>query len=241
LPKPLVIAIDGPSGAGKSTVARRLAARLGYSYLETGGMYRAVALLALRTGTNLHDGVALGRLAEAADIRFQTQPPGNRLLLDGRDVTEAVRAPEVTEAASQVSVHPEVRKHLVRRQCELGRGGGVVMEGRDIGTKVFPDAELKIFLDASQEVRGERRFRDPESAGRAASGDVLREMQERDRRDQQRETSPLVPAPDAVRIDSTRLTAEQVVEKILELVERKRAGANPQITHKGKSQRHEDE
>ena len=220
MPKPLVIAIDGPSGVGKSTVARRLAELLGYAYVETGAMYRAVALLALEREMDLANGPALGRLAATAEIRFDSSVSGNRLLLDGRDVTEAVRSPEVTNASSLVSVHPPVREKMVERQQELGRHGGVVMEGRDIGTRVFPNADLKIFLDASPEVRAQRRFQDMQAAG-LTSDEVLTEMAERDQRDQQRVVSPLVAAEDAIRMDSTGLTAEEVVEKILLLVRQK--------------------
>ena len=219
--KRLVIAIDGPAGAGKTTVARRLAARLGDSYIESGAMYRALALLALETHTDLNDAPALGRLAEKADMRFETQGSANRLLLNGRDVTEAVRSPEVTRASSLVSVHAEVRKQLVERQRALGREGGVVMEGRDIGTRVFPGAGLKIFLDASPEVRSERRFQDLGGSGQVTQAEVLQELEERDRRDRERELSPLVPAEDSIYIDTTHLTAEDVVERILGLVEGK--------------------
>ena len=219
MPKRLVIAMDGPSGTGKSAVARRLAARLGYSYVESGAMYRAVAWLALETGAALHDGEALGRLAASADIRFETKGSGNRLFLGSRDITEAVRSPEVTQASSQVSVHAAVRTELVARQRALGREGGVVMEGRDIGTKVFPDADLKIFLDASPEVRSERRFRDLAGAGGITKARVSQEIEERDRRDRERELSPLVPAEDSIYIDTTHLTVEEVVERILRLVE----------------------
>jgi len=217
----MLIAIDGPAGAGKSTVARMLAERLGYCYIDSGAMYRAVALLALETGTSPNDVPALAKLAAEADMTFEWQPSGNRLLLHGRDVTEAIRSPEVTRAASLVSVHLAVRRKLVERQRELGREGGVVMEGRDIGTKVFPQADLKIFLDASLEVRGERRFHDLKGTGRKSPAEVLQEMAERDQRDRERELSPLVPAEDAVRIDSTHLSAEEVVERIMQLVREK--------------------
>ncbi|MGH9785768.1 MAG: (d)CMP kinase [Terriglobia bacterium] len=219
----LVIAIDGPSGVGKSTVAQTLAARLGYCYVESGAMYRAVALLALETGTDLRDSAALGRLAAKAAMRFETEGSRNRLLLGNRDITEAVRTPEVTEASSRVSVHAAVRTELVARQRALGRAGGVVMEGRDIGTKVFPDAGLKLFLDATPEVRSERRLRDlaGAGAGEITRARVLQEMQGRDRRDRERDLSPLVPAKDSIYIDTTPLTADEVVERILELVERK--------------------
>ena len=222
MPKPLVIAIDGPSGVGKSTVARRLAELLGYAYVETGAMYRAVALLALEREMDMANGEALGKLAATAAIRFEPSVSGNRIFLDGRDITEAIRSPEVTTASSLVSVHPPVREKMVERQRELGRHGGVVMEGRDIGTRVFPDADLKIFLDAAPAIRAQRRFRDMQAAGQT-SDEVLAEMAERDRRDQQREVSPLVAATDAVHIDSTGLSAEEVVEKILLLVRQKGA------------------
>jgi cytidylate kinase len=219
-----VIAIDGPSGVGKSTVARGVAAHLGLSYVESGAMYRAVALLANENGTPLDDAEALGELAARASFRFETQTSGNRLWLDGRDVTEAIRSPEVTRAASFVSTHAVVRKHLVERQRQMGSRGGVVMEGRDIGTVVFPDAELKIFLEAAPEVRGQRRMADPESAGARDKAAVVREITERDQRDRSREVSPLVPARDAVRIDTSSLTAEQVVDRVLELARARQRG-----------------
>jgi cytidylate kinase len=221
LPKRLLIAIDGPAGAGKSTVAQMLAERLGYCYIDTGAMYRAVALLAIETGTSPDDVAALAKLAAEADMAFERHPTGNHLLLHGRDVTKNIRSPEVTRAASLVSVHPAVRSKLVARQRELGRAGGVVMEGRDIGTKVFPQADLKIFLDAPLEVRGGRRFHDLKGAGRKSPAEVLQEMAERDQRDRARKQSPLVPAEDSVRIDSTHLSAEEVAEEILKLVKQK--------------------
>ena len=203
-----------------------LAERLGYDYIDSGAMYRAVALLAIESGTKLDDGPALARLAAESDMKFEWQASGNRLLLrlrlGDRDVTETIRSPEVARAASLVSIHSEVREQLVRQQRELGRQGGVVMEGRDIGTKVFPEADLKVFLDASLEVRSERRVRDMEGTGQGSSANVLRQMAERDRRDRLREQSPLVPAEDSIRIDSTHLSAEEVVEKILRLVDRKK-------------------
>ena len=219
--KRLVIAIDGPSGSGKSTVAQMVAAQLGYSFVESGAMYRAVALLALERGTDLHDGAALGRLAAEASIRFVPQSSGNRLFLGERDVTETVRTPEVTDASSMVSVHTAVRQELVARQRALGRDGGIVMEGRDIGTKVFPDADLKLFLDASAEIRSERRFRDIGDSGEVTQVHVLQEMAERDRRDREREISPLVSAADSIYIDTSRIGTDEVVERILELVKNK--------------------
>ena len=225
----MFIAIDGPSGVGKSTVARAVAARLGWTYVESGAMYRAVALLALESGTPLEDAAALGEIAAGAKFRFETTDSVNRLWLNGRDVTEAIRAPEVTDAASIVSTHAVVRKHLVDRQRALGAAGSVVMEGRDIGTVVFPGADLKIFLDAAPEVRGQRRLHDKESAQASSAETVLREIAERDRRDQTREVSPLVPAADAVRIDTSRLTAAQVTEQILEIARGRHGGAGMEI------------
>jgi cytidylate kinase len=199
-------------------------------------MYRASALLALETGTDLSDAEALGTLAKSAEMRFDPSPAGNRLLLNGRDVTDAIRSPEVTRAASVVSVYPAVRKILGERQRALGRDGGVVMEGRDIGTKVFPDAEVKIFLDASLEQRGLRRFRDRESAAEMSLAAVAREMAERDRRDQERDLSPLVPAADAILLDSTSLATEQVVERIVALAEERsqKSGARSQKSERTK-------
>ncbi|MBI4480758.1 MAG: (d)CMP kinase [Acidobacteria bacterium] len=226
----MVIAIDGPSGVGKSTVARAVASRLGLSYVESGAMYRAVALAALETGTPLDDADALGAIAARADFRFETSASGNRLWLNGRDVTEAIRSAEVTRAASIVSTHALVRAHLVERQRALGAAGGVVMEGRDIGTVVFPVAEVKIFLDASPEVRGQRRLKDQESAAASSAEAILREIAERDRRDQTREISPLASAPDAVRIDTTQLTADEVADQIAEIAGARRRGADMEIT-----------
>lgn len=226
----MVIAIDGPSGVGKSTVARAVASRLGLSYVESGAMYRAVALAALETETPLDDADALGAIAARADFRFETSASGNRLWLNGRDVTEAIRSAEVTRAASIVSTHAPVRAHLVERQRALGAAGGVVMEGRDIGTVVFPGADVKIFLDASAEVRGQRRLKDRESAAALGAEAILREIAERDRRDQTREISPLAPAPDAVLIDTTQLTAQEVADRIAEIAAARRRGAGMEIT-----------
>jgi CMP/dCMP kinase len=215
----LVIAIDGPAGSGKSTVAARLARQLGYINIESGAMYRALALKAVESDVSFDDERAL--VALAVDSRIQLEPTlqGNRVLLDGRDVSERIREADVTEAASRVSVHPGVREWAVARQRELGAAGGVVMEGRDIGTKVFPDAEVKIFLDADPSVRGERRFKQQGTAEKSEA--VLKELRERDRRDRTRAVSPLVPAADAVVIDSTRLSIEEVLERIGQVVAQK--------------------
>lgn len=216
----IVIAIDGPAGSGKSTLAARLARKYGYVNIETGAMYRALALKAMENGVALNDAEALAALARDSKIDLQPTSEGNRVLLDGSDVTERVRRQDVTEAASQVSVHPPVREWMVRRQREMGAGGGIVMEGRDIGTKVFPNAEVKIFLDAAPEVRGARRFLQNPSAATPEKA-VLDELRARDLRDRTRANSPLVAAPDAVTIDSTKLNLEQVVDLAVGIVEQK--------------------
>jgi CMP/dCMP kinase len=216
----LIIAIDGPAGAGKSTVAARLARKLGYLNIETGAMYRALALRALETGDSLDDGDALLALAKRSSIHLEPTSNGNRVLLDGVDISHRIRAKDVTEAASRVSVHPGVREWMVARQREMGVQGGVVMEGRDIGTKVFPDADLKIFLDAHPKVRVGRRLRQQEEKGIPQSADaVAAEMQQRDRRDQTRTASPLVPAPDAYVLDTSELSFDEVITAAERLVD----------------------
>src|SRR5512142_191872 len=190
----LTIAIDGPAGAGKSTIAARLAHRLGYVNLESGAMYRALALKALEERVALDDEQALLDLAHRSKIDLEPAGDANRVLLDGNDVSQRIRMAEVTEAASRVSVHPAVRVWMVDRQRELGAGGGVIMEGRDIGTKVFPHAEVKIFLDAAPAIRAERRLRqDPQAAGTRDVQSVAAELRARDERDRRRAASPLVP------------------------------------------------
>jgi cytidylate kinase len=214
-----VIAIDGPAGAGKSTLAARLAKKLGYVNIESGAMYRALALKAIEERISLDDGAALAALARKSRIELKPAAgEGNRVRLDGRDVSRRIRRTDVAEAASRVSMHPAVRRWMVARQRELGAPGGVVMEGRDIGTKVFPHAEVKIFLDAAPEVRGRRRLR--QQPGKASPGaeKVLREICRRDRRDRSRAHSPLTPAPDAVVLDSTALSLRQVVARVEALV-----------------------
>ncbi len=216
----IVIAIDGPAGSGKSTVAALLAREYGFINIETGAMYRALALKAIQEQVALDDCDSLARLAQRSRIELQPLREGNRVMLDGVDVTERIRRDDVTQAASKVSVHPPVREWMVRRQQEMGAGGGIVMEGRDIGTKVFPNAEVKIFLDAAPETRGARRFlQNPAAAAPEAA--VLREMRARDERDRSRANSPLVAAADAVVIDSTHLTLEQVLERAIEIVEKR--------------------
>lgn len=229
-----IIAIDGPAGAGKSTVAKHLAAHFGLLNLETGAMYRAFALKALREGVSLEDSAALQRLAATTAILLEPTPGGNRVLLDGADVTGSLRDAEITQAASRVSVHPPIRAWMVDLQQEMGRNGGVVMEGRDIGTVVFPDADLKFFLDASPAARSQRRYEqsgstpavaaEPSSVSRES---ILKELRERDERDRNRAESPLRAAPDAVTIDSTSLTLDEVLSRIEEIVRQRLATANP--------------
>ena len=207
-----VIAIDGPAGAGKSTMAAHLARRFGFLNLETGAMYRALALKAIDHDIDFDDEAALLDLAKQTRIALQPQLEGNLVLLDGLDVSRRVRELDVTSAASRVSVHPLLRAWIVEQQRQLGSAGGVVMEGRDIGTVVFPDAEVKIFLDAAPEVRGNRRYlQDGQPQGQVTEEAVIRELKERDDRDRNRTESPLRPAPNAVVLDSTGMTLEEVL------------------------------
>jgi cytidylate kinase len=212
----LIIAIDGPAGAGKSTIASKLARKLGYVNLESGAMYRALALKAIENDASFDDEAPLVKLAQELHIRLEPSMGGNRTLVNGHDVSARIRERDVTEAASRVSVHPQVRAWMVARQREMGAGGGVVMEGRDIGTKVFPDADLKIFLDADPVVREQRRMEQQKIKGDVAAN-VAADLRERDRRDRTRAASPLVAAEDAVVIDSTKLSEAQVLAQVEEL------------------------
>jgi CMP/dCMP kinase len=216
----LIIAIDGPAGAGKSTIASRLARKLGYVNLESGAMYRALALKAIERDVSFDEEAGLLRLAEDSRIRLEPTWGGNRVMLDQRDVSARVRERDVTEGASRVSIHPRVRDWMVARQREMGIAGGIVMEGRDIGTKVFPDADLKIFLDADPVVREQRRLDQNKVKGRSAQ-QIAEELRERDRRDRTRANSPLVPAADAVVLDSTAMSEDEVLSRVEELVKNK--------------------
>jgi cytidylate kinase len=220
---PLIVAIDGPAGAGKSTVAARVAARYGLLNLETGAMYRAFALKAIQTDSDLDDREELGRLAERTRIRLLPAALGNRVFLDEVEVTKRIREPDVTAAASRVSVHPGIRQWLVAMQRQLGARSGIVMEGRDIGTTVFPNAQVKIFLDAAAEVRGQRRYQQNSPGETQHAESVLEQLRERDRRDRTRAESPLQPAPDAVIIDSTHLSLEEVVTRVEDIINQRLA------------------
>jgi cytidylate kinase len=214
----VIVAIDGPAGAGKSTIARHLARHFGLLNLETGAMYRAFGLKALRQETPLDEGAGLEALAAETSIRLEPGEEENRVLLDDEDVTGLIRNQTVTDAASRVSVFPAIRAWMVRLQQQLTAGGGVVMEGRDIGTVVFPHADVKIFLDAAPEVRGLRRFDQLGPSPAVQREEVIRELRARDARDRNRADSPLKPAPDAILLDSTHMTLEEAVQAAEKIV-----------------------
>jgi cytidylate kinase len=223
--EPIVIAIDGPAGAGKSTVAQKLATRLGLMYVDSGATYRAAALKVLEAGIDPNDGPAVTRLIGATNVQVTAGDSEPRVLVDGRDVTARLRTPEVTLAAAQVSRLPEVRAKLIEVQRAFAQGRGVVMEGRDIGTVVFPHAPLKIFLKADVEERARRRLKQDSREGRDATLEkTAYEIGRRDQLDAERKISPLKPADDAVEIDSTLLLADQVVKRILDLIAKKGLG-----------------
>lgn len=218
----LIIAIDGPSGAGKSTLAKRLAKDLGFTYLDTGAMFRAVALKILQTGVDLADEAALRALIANTDIGLVERPGNLQVFLDGVEVSQSIRAPDVSQMASRASALKIVRQRMLELQREMGRKGSVVAEGRDIGTVVFPQAEVKIFLDASVEERARRRYEELRGVGREVSlEETLREMKERDQRDSERDLAPLRKAVDAVTIDNSSLSANEVAERALEQVHKK--------------------
>ena len=211
----MIVTIDGPAGAGKTTVAKRLAANLGYCFLDTGAMYRAVALAGLRRGIDWNDSKALAELARAIQIRFD----GDRVLLDGEDVSEAIRANQTTVAVRHVADHPQVREHLVSLQREFGQGRDLVTEGRDQGTLVFPDARCKFFLNASAEERARRRVADLQARGHEVPlADILRQQQQRDDEDRQRPFGRLMRAPDAVEIVTDGMSQDQVVSRLEQIV-----------------------
>ncbi|HXA65187.1 MAG TPA: (d)CMP kinase [Bryobacteraceae bacterium] len=222
--KRITVAIDGPAAAGKSTLARRIASKLGYTYVDTGAMYRAVALWARRTKVAVSDMHRLEQLAKEAHIEFQSGT--NAVLLNGEDVTEGIRAPEIAGAASEISRIPAVRRELVKKQRAMGEQASVVMEGRDIGSVVFPNATVKIFLDAQPQERTERRAREAS----LPSDVVAEQIHERDQRDRTRNESPLVQAPDAVYIDTTGLSIDEVEAALLKLI-RDRTSNGKERTH----------
>jgi cytidylate kinase len=220
--KKLVVTIDGPAGSGKSTTARLVAARLGYTYLDTGAMYRAMTVKALRNGIDPHDEDLLARLARGTDITVETHPDGTRVFLDGEDVTEELRGTDVTRASSPVSAVSVVRERMVELQRRIGAAGGIVAEGRDMGSVVFPDADLKVYLDAGLACRADRRKKELEAAGMPVDPDAVRDdIRARDVFDSSREHSPLVVPEGAVIIDTTDLTIEKQVGRVLGEVRRK--------------------
>ncbi len=215
-----VVAIDGPAGSGKSTVAKLVALRLGYDLVDTGAIYRCVALAAQQAGVGWHDASLTGKVAESMVVGFRMVDGENRVLLNEKDVTENIRTPEVSQGASIVSAHPQVRKALLDTQRRLGADGAVVLEGRDIGTVVFPDAEVKIFLDAPAEVRAKRRNAELQAKGNPEPLEkTLAEVEQRDYRDRNRAIAPLKAARDATFVDTGPLSIDQVVDRIVGLVE----------------------
>lgn len=219
----MTVTIDGPAGAGKSTTARLVATRLGFTYFDTGAMYRAITLLALERGISLQEGEALADLAKKTQLRIESTAAQTRIWVDGREITEAIRSPEVSRSVSEVAAHPLVRNEMVRLQRLLASQGDCVVEGRDIGTVVFPQAEVKIFMNASIDERARRRLEELRAGGVQANLEEIRaEIEARDRLDSARETAPLQKAVDAIEIDTTHLTIEEQVQKIVDIVRQAR-------------------
>jgi cytidylate kinase len=215
----LVIAIDGPSGSGKSTLGKALARRFGYLYIDSGAVYRAVGRKALDEGVSLDDASTLALLAQQSIIKLEGDPDHMRVFLNGRDVTSDIRLPDASRAASVIATIAEVREAVIEKLREMSRAGGVVMDGRDIGTKVFPDAQVKLFLDASLDVRARRRCDEDRERGRDVSVEQVRaELEERDRRDRERTATPLVRAADATFLDTSDMPLDGVVDRVLEIV-----------------------
>lgn len=218
--EPLVIAIDGPSGVGKSSLGKALARRLGLQYIDSGAVYRAVGSKAIDSGIDPRDIEAVARIALEMNLRLEGDPDHLAVVLEGIDITERIRRPDATRAASIVATIPEVREAVVKRLRDMARTRGVVMDGRDIGTKVFPDAAVKLFIEASPEERARRRWEEERAKGRAVSlEETTRELEERDRRDRERAATPLVKADDAILVDTSRMPIDDVVSKALEILE----------------------
>src|ERR1041384_286785 len=215
----LVIAIDGPSGSGKSTVGKAIARRLNYLYIDSGAVYRAIGRKAIDSGIRLEDAAPVARLARESDVKLVGDPDHLRVLLDGRDVSDAIRLPDASRASSIVATIPEVREAVVDKLRKMARDGGVVMDGRDIGTKVFPDAQVKVFLEATLDERARRRFVEDRARGRDVPVEKTKaELEERDRRDRGRATTPLEKAADAVLVETSRMSLDEVIEHVLEIV-----------------------
>lgn len=220
--KKIIVAIDGPSGSGKSTVAKLLAMKLGYTYIDTGAMYRAVALQAKRDNVDINSGVALSDLCDRVQIGFVPDNGGLRTILNGEDVSEEIRTPEMSMAASDISARKEVRQSLLSLQRRMGENGGVVLEGRDVGTVIFPNAEAKFFLDASLEERGKRRYKELAAKGLDVTLEqTIEDVRKRDINDSSRDIAPLKMAADSVLIDSTNIGIQEVVESMIRVVNEK--------------------
>jgi cytidylate kinase len=219
--KPLIITIDGPSGAGKTTVSKLLAHRLGYSYIDTGALYRGVALKAMSADLSPDDDAGLENMLSSLKMKFVSGEKGLRLISNDSDITDKIRTPEISMFASAASARPVVRNFLLELQRDLGRNKGVVFEGRDMGTVVFPDADVKFYLDASHKTRSLRRYQELKSEASQTLQDVEKDIKRRDKNDSARDLAPLRPAEDAVIIDSTHLSAQDVVDRMLNVIENK--------------------